>query len=143
MLDARPGDPHGIGFLKSILADVVCGHLAGDDDHRNRIHIGRGNPRHRIGHARARSHQADTRSLRRARISIRRMDRRLFVTDKNVLDLVLLEQLIIKKQNRAARIAEDIIDFFFLQALHYNFCTRQEHLDSQNSIIRKTRHITG
>ena len=43
--------------------------------------------------------------------------------DKDVLDLVLLEQFIVDVQDRSARIAENVVDLFFLQAPDYNLRT--------------------
>jgi hypothetical protein len=47
--------------------------------------------------------------------------------DQNVLDLVLFEQFIVNKQNRAARIAEHMFDLFFLETPDYNLSARQLH----------------
>jgi hypothetical protein len=44
------------------------------------------------------------------------------MADKDMLELVLLEQFVINIKDRAAGIAEHIFDFFLLQAPDYNFC---------------------
>jgi hypothetical protein len=48
----------------------------------------------------------------------------LLMAYQNVLDLVLLEQLVVDEQDRPAGIAEDLLDFFRLQALYKDFRTR-------------------
>ena len=53
----------------------------------------------------------------------------------HMADLVLLEQLVINEEDRAAGIAENILDLFFLQAPDYNFRTSQNHCCTQNASI--------
>ena len=55
------------------------------------------------------------------------MNGSLLVPNQHVLDLVLLEQFVVQKQHRTARITEHMLNAFFLQATHYDFCTRQLH----------------
>jgi hypothetical protein len=47
------------------------------------------------------------------------------VAYEDVLDLVLLEQLVVDVEDRAARIAEDVLDAFFLETADDDFGTRQ------------------
>src|ERR1700694_3830414 len=44
-----------------------------------------------------------------------------------MLDLLLLEQLVVNVENRAARITEDVLDAFFLQAADDDLCARKLH----------------
>ena len=55
------------------------------------------------------------------------MRRPLLVAHQNVLDLVLLEKLVVDEKDRAARIAEDVLDSLRLEALYDNLCARQFH----------------
>ena len=55
------------------------------------------------------------------------MNRALFVTNKDVLELVLLENFVVDVEHRAARITEDVLDALFVQAADDDFCTRQLH----------------
>ncbi len=55
------------------------------------------------------------------------MRRALLVAHEDVLDLVLLEQLVVDVQDRAAGIAEDVLDAFFLQAADDDFRTGELH----------------
>ena len=50
---ARPGDPHGVDFLKGIIADQMRRHLAGKYNHGYGIHIGRCNAADRVGRTRS------------------------------------------------------------------------------------------
>ena len=45
------------------------------------------------------------------------------MTNQNMLNLILFEQLIVNMENRPAWIAEYIFDLFFLQAPDYNLRT--------------------
>jgi hypothetical protein len=51
----------------------------------------------------------------------------LLVTDQDVLDLILLEELIVDVQNGPAGVTEHTLDLFFLQAPDYNFRTGDHH----------------
>jgi hypothetical protein len=61
----------------------------------------------------------------RARIAVGGVRRALLVPDEDVLDLVLLEQLVVDEQHRAAGVAEDDLDPLFLQAAHDDLGARQ------------------
>ena len=107
---------------------IACGgHLAGDDDHRDRIHVRGGDAGHRVGDAGTRGHQRDADLLRRARVAVGRVHGALLVAHQHVLDLLLLEQLVVDVEDRAARIAEDVLDAFFLEAADDDFRARELH----------------
>ena len=55
------------------------------------------------------------------------MDGALLVPHEHVLDLVLLEDLVVDVEDRTARIAEDVLDAFFLEAADGDFRTRELH----------------
>ena len=55
------------------------------------------------------------------------MHRALLVAHEDVLDLVLLEERVVDVEHRAARIAEDVLDAFFLEAADDDFRTRELH----------------
>jgi hypothetical protein len=117
----------GVTFLEGILPDVMRRHLTGDAHHRNRIHVGRGDAGHGIGHARTGGHQRNADPLRRTRIGVGRVNSGLLVANQNVLDLILLEKCVIDVKNGPTRVAEYTIHLFFLQAPDYNFCTADHH----------------
>ena len=60
----------------------------------------------------------------RAGIAFGGMAGTLLVADQNVLTVVLLEQLVIDRQHRAAGIAEDVLDAVVLQRLDHHFGAR-------------------
>ena len=49
------------------------------------------------------------------------MDRALLVAHQDVLDLVLLEDRVVDRQHRAARIAEDVLDALIGERLDHHF----------------------
>ena len=71
--------------------------------------------------------QRDADLVRRARIAVGRVHGALLVPHEDVLDLVLLEELVVDVEDRAARIAEDVLDAFFLEAADDDFGTRELH----------------
>ena len=52
----------------------------------------------------------------RPRVAVRRVRRALLVPDQDVLDLVLLEELVVDEEHRAAGIPEDVLRPLGLQA---------------------------
>ena len=116
VLGAGPRDADRVAFLESVGADQRGRHLAGEADQRDRIHQRVLQRRHRIGGAGSGGHQHDARLAGRARIAFGRMARALLVAHENVLDIVLLEQLVIDRQHRAAGIAEEVLDAIVLAA---------------------------
>src|SRR5690606_13122836 len=118
VLDARTGDAHRVAFLERVFAYGRSGHLPADDDHGNRIHVGRGNAGDGIGDARTAGDDAHAHLLRCARVRIGGVHGSLLVTNQNVLELVLLENRVVDVQHRAAGIAENVLDAFFGQAAH-------------------------
>ncbi len=59
----------------------------------------------------------------RARVAIRGMDRSLLVAHQDVLELLLLVELVVDVQHRAAGIAPDVFDAFFGECVTENFRT--------------------
>ena len=55
------------------------------------------------------------------------MDGALRVPDEDVLDLRLLEELVVDVEDRAARVAEDVLDALLLQTADQYLRTRQLH----------------
>ena len=118
VLGAGPRDAGGVGFLEGVVADQMGRHLAGQADHGDGIHQRVGETGHGIGGARTRGHQHDADLAGRARIALGGMDGGLLVADQDVAQPVLLEQRVVDRQDRAARIAEDDLDFLVDQGFH-------------------------
>ena len=128
VLDAGPRDADGVALLEGVLADGVRRDLSGQHDHRNRIHVGRRDAGDRIASPPAPRSRDTTPTLRRrARIAVRGMHGALLVPDQHVLHLFLLEELVVDVEHRAARIAEDVFDAFFLETADDDFRTRELH----------------
>jgi hypothetical protein len=102
VLHARTRDAHRVALLECVLADRVRGHLPRDDDHRDRIHVRRRDAGHGVGDARPGSDEGDADLRRRARIAVGRVHGALLVAYEDVLDLVLLEELVVDVEDRAA-----------------------------------------
>ena len=60
VLHAGPRDADGVDFLERVLSDRMGRHLAADDHHRDRIHVGGRNAGHGVGDARPAGHQTNT-----------------------------------------------------------------------------------
>ncbi len=73
-------------------------------------------------------HQRDADLLARPRVAVGRVHRALLVPHQHVLHLVLLEERVVDVEHRAARVAEDVLDAFFLEAADDDFRTRQLHV---------------
>jgi hypothetical protein len=118
VLHARTRDTDRIALLERILTDRSSRHLAADDHHRDRIHVGRRDAGHRIGDAGAGGHEAHTHFAGGTRIGVSGVDCGLFVAHEDVLEFVLLVQLVVNVEYRAAGIAPDKLDVFVGQCLH-------------------------
>jgi hypothetical protein len=124
VLHDRSRNTDHVRLLKSILTDQVTLHLSGDHDHRDRIHVGRGDTGHRIRRAGPRRHQHHTGLTRGARIAVRRMRGRLFVAHENVRDLAGLEQRVVDVQDCAARITKDKLNALILESADDHLAAR-------------------
>ena len=110
VLCAGARDPGRVAFLECIIPNQMGRHLPGQADDGNGIHQRIGQAGHRIGRARARGHQHNTRLAGGPRIAFRRMHSTLFMTHQNVAHMVLFEQRIINWQHGAAWISKYNID---------------------------------
>ena len=95
-------------------ADQRCGHLAGDADQRNRIHHRGGDAGDQVGGAGAGGRERDADLAAGARVAVGHVRGALFVADQHVANRVV-EQRVVGRQNRAARIAEDGVHALFHQ----------------------------
>src|SRR5258708_5269795 len=122
VLGAGPGDADGVAFLECVVADQMRRHLPGDAHQRDRIHQRIGQRRHHVGGARPRCYQHHARLSGGTRIALRGVAGALLVSDQNVLDFALLENLVIDRKHRAAGIAEDMLDAMIDQRAHDHRC---------------------
>ncbi len=93
---------------------------------RHRIHQRVGQAGDGVGGAGARGDEHAADLAGRARIAFRGMDRALLVAHEDVLEPILLEQLVIDRQHRAAGIAENMLDALIGESLehHLGACHR-------------------
>jgi hypothetical protein len=120
VLGARAGDAHGVAFLECVVADQMGRHLAGDAHDRNGIHQRIGQSRDGVCGPRPRRHQDAADLAGGAGIALGRVHGALFVTHKDVANLVLLEQLVVDRQHRSTRIAEQVLDALVRQGLDHH-----------------------
>ena len=110
VLGAGPRDADGVAFLEGVVADEMGRHLSGDADDRDGVAERIGQAGDRVGGAGTRGHQHAADLAGRARIAFGRMHGALLVPHQNVLHAVrLLEQRVVDRQHRAARIAENVL----------------------------------
>ena len=89
-----------------------------------------GEPGDGVGRAGAGGDEQNADLAGRARIAFRRVGRALLVAHEDVAKLVLMEDGVVDRQHRAARIAEDHLDALVLQRLDDHF--RAGHLLGHN-----------
>ena len=121
VLGARPRDADRVAFLERVVADQVRRHLAGDADDRDRIHQRIGQAGDRIGGAGTGGDQHAADLAGRARIAFRGVHRALLVAHQDVLHFVLLEERVVDRQHRAARIAEQVLHALVGERLDHHF----------------------
>jgi hypothetical protein len=122
-LGTGAGDPDGVGLLKPIRADHEGRDLAGQDNQGDAVHQGIGQACHGIGRAGAGCDKHHTGFAGGPCIALGHVDGTLFMANKDVADVVLLENLVIDRQDRPAGIAKDDLDPLILQGLNHHLCT--------------------
>ncbi len=115
MLHDRPRDTNHVCFLEGIGTHHGARHLAGQDDHRNRIHIGGGNAGDGIGRARAGGYQHHTGLAGGAGVAVRHMGCRLLVTNQDVFHFRFFEQCVVNMQESTTRVPVDVLNAFVTQ----------------------------
>ena len=128
-----------VGFLERIRTDQIGRHLAGNDDHRNRVHVRGRDTGDGVGGSGAGGHEYHTGLPGRARIAVGHVRGSLLVTHQNVFDALLAEDRIVNVQCRAAGIAEDVFDAFVLQA---RGSTYRRRIDAPSWDPRKSHRQT-
>ena len=124
MLGTGTGDAGCVGLLKGIIADQVGWHLAGQADHRHGIHQRVCQAGNRVGGTGAGCNENNAGLAGRTGITLGGMDCRLLVTNKDVLDLVVLEQSVIDRKNGTTGIAEHDFYTLVLKSLKQKLCSR-------------------
>ena len=115
VLDNRHRDADDVGFLERVGTDDAARHLAGDDDERYRVHVGRGDARDRVRGAGTGRDDDHAGTPRHARIAVRLMNRALLVASKDVRDLLAVVERVVDLDRLAAGITEHQIDALGLE----------------------------
>ena len=97
--------------------------LAGDRDHRDRIHVRVGQRRDQIGGAGTRRRHAHADLAGGVRVSTGGMPRALLVADQHVTQLLRVEKRVVDRQHGTAGDAEDDVDVELLQRPDDRLCT--------------------
>ncbi len=123
VFSAGPGDAQNIGFLESVVPNLICGNLSCQHHNRYGIHKGRHYAGNDIGRPWSRCNQANPGFARRPRIAVGGMNGSLFMTHQDVFNSGIIHQLIVEVDDRASRVAEYDFDPLAKQALQYNLCS--------------------
>ena len=115
VFDDGAGDANGVAFLKCIQSDGMCRNLAGDDDHGDAVHVGRGNTGNSVGHARTRCDQRYTDFTGGTCVAICGMNGCLLMSNKHMFYGVLFVKGVVNMQNSAAWVTPNELDTFGLQ----------------------------
>ena len=146
------GDGHGnagdVHLLEGVAADQVLGHVAGDEDHGGRVHIGRADAGGQVGRARAGGGQAHAHLAGGAGVTVCCVGSALLVGGQDVGDPIsVLIQLIVDVQDGAAGIAEHEVDSLLQKAFHQDLGTSHFHAVSSSflgvSFLRDNKKSSG
>ncbi len=108
------GDADRVALLKRIGADRRRRNLAGDTDHRNRVHICVTQRRHEIRRSRTTRHHRDARTTSDVCVTLGHVTCTLLVSHKNVANR-RLKQRVVRRENATARQPEHHLDVLVLE----------------------------
>ncbi|MNR14755.1 hypothetical protein D3C85_1312480 [compost metagenome] len=115
VLNDRPGNTDHVGFLEGIGTDHGAWHLTGNDDHRDGVHVGRGDTGNGVRGAWTGSHQHHAGLAGGTGIAVSHMGCCLFVTNQNVSHFRFFEQCIVHMQQSTTWVPIDVLDAFVTQ----------------------------
>ncbi|MCY1305567.1 hypothetical protein D9M70_553800 [compost metagenome] len=124
VLHDRTGNTDHVGFLEGIGADHVARHLAGQDHHRDGVHVGGGDAGNGVGRTRAGSHQHNTGFAGGAGVAVGHVGSSLLMTDQDVGHIVFFEQGIVDMQEGTTRVPIDVLNAFVTQRADDHFSAR-------------------
>ena len=116
MLGDRHRDAADVGLLEGVGADRGGADLAGDGHHRDRVHVGVGERGDQVGRAGTAGGHADADLAGGHGVPLGRVARALLVADQDVPDL-RVEEGVVRRKDRAARDAEDVLRAGVLERL--------------------------
>ncbi len=135
VLGDRAGDPDRVALLEGIGADGAGGHLAGDDDHRDRVHVGVAQRGDDVGRRRPGGDHGDTGTARDVRIALGHVAGALLVAHQDVPDGAV-EQRVVHREDAAARKPEDGVHALHLEG--FDECLRTVQLHVLGAFRSKT-----
>ena len=135
-------DADRVALLECVVADEVCRHLTGDHDDRDRIHQRVGETGNRVGRTRTRRHEHRADLARRARVTFCRVHGTLLVPHEDVAELLLLEQRVVDRQHRAARVAENVLDALIDERLDHHLRPGHFRLHRPAPSFPRFRYLT-
>src|SRR5574337_95549 len=109
VLGAGPRYADYVGLLEGVVADKRRGHLPGENNHGDRVHVGRGNAGDRVRGPRPRRDDDDAGPARGPRVPVGHVDRALLVPHQYVPH-GRVEERVVDGQHRASGEAEYRID---------------------------------
>ncbi len=115
VLRDRHRDAADVGLLEGVGADRRAGDLAGDRDHRDRVHVGVRDRRDEVRRAGTAGRHADADLAGRRGVALGGVARALLVPDQDVPDLDRVVERVVRREDRAARDAEDVLGARALQ----------------------------
>ena len=116
MLDDRQRHPGDVGLLEAVGADQVGADLAGDEDGRDRVHVGVGDRGDQVGGAGAGGGEGDADPARGLGVALGGVAAALLVADLDVLEVGVVER-VVERQARPAGDPEYVLDPLGLQGL--------------------------
>ena len=120
----RPGNTDHVGFLECIGTHHGAGHLAGNDHHRDGVHIRSRDAGNGIRCAWAGRHQYHAGFTGGTGITVSHMGRSLFVANQDVGNSRFLEQCVVDMQQSTTWVPVDIVDAFVTQKADEHLTTR-------------------
>ena len=121
MLDDRQRDTDDVGFLEAVCPDQVGADLAGDEDHRNRVHHRVCDRGDEVGRARSGGAEGDAGTAGSPGITLRGMAGGLLVAGLDMAQ-VGSDQGVVRGQVCTAGDPEDVIYALGLEGSHHCVC---------------------
>ena len=121
VLGARARDANRVRFLERVVANEKGRHLSGKTHDGDGVHQCVGQAGYGVGRSRPGGNEEDAGAPRGAGVALCGVGGSLLVPDKNMPDAAILEERVIDRQHRAARIAEDDLDPLVLEGLDHDF----------------------
>ena len=114
MLGDRLGDAGRVALLEGIGADGAGRDLSGDDDHRDRVHVGVAQRRDDVRGRRAGRDHGDTRAARGVCVALGHVTGALLMANQDVPDR-RIDDRVVDRQDRTARKSEHDLDALILE----------------------------